>query len=170
MRRSQSVLIEDSLYLLILHEIGHTLGLTHNMRASQLQSDVFDADAVAAQGLSGSVMDYEAVNVAPDGKTQTWFYQKRPGPYDAWALQYGYGEYSEAQLHQVLERSTEAELVYGNDADDMRSSRNGIDPHINIYDLSSDAIGYAEMRLAHLRVPCKIVCQSNTRAKLTKGL
>lgn len=145
-------LIEDSLYLLILHEIGHTLGLTHNMRASQLQSDVFDADAVAAQGLSGSVMDYEAVNVAPDGKTQTWFYQKRPGPYDAWALQYGYGEYSEAQLQQVLGRSTEAELVYGNDADDMRSSRNGIDPHINIYDLSSDAIGYAEMRLAHLRV------------------
>ena len=96
-------------------------------------------------------MDYEAVNVAPDGKTQTWFYQKRPGPYDAWALQYGYGEYSDAQLQQVLARSTEAELVYGNDADDMRSSRNGIDPHINIYDLSSDAIGYAEMRLAHLR-------------------
>ena len=144
-------LIEDSLYMLILHEIGHTLGLTHNMRASQLQPDVFDADAVAALGLSGSVMDYEAVNVAPDGKTQTWFYQKRPGPYDAWALQYGYGEYSDTQLQQVLARSTEAELVYGNDADDMRSSGNGIDPHINIYDLSSDAIGYAEMRLAHLR-------------------
>ena len=144
-------LIEDSLYMLILHEIGHTLGLTHNMRASQLQPDVFDADAVAALGLSGSVMDYEAVNVAPDGKNQTWFYQKRPGPYDAWALQYGYGEYSDTQLQQVLARSTEAELVYGNDADDMRSSGNGIDPHINIYDLSSDAIGYAEMRLAHLR-------------------
>ena len=68
-----------------------------------------------------------------------------------WALQYGYGEYSDTQLQQVLARSNEAELVYGNDADDMRSSGNGIDPHINIYDLSSDAIGYAEMRLAHLR-------------------
>ena len=144
-------LIEDSLYMLILHEIGHTLGLTHNMRASQLLPDVFDADAVAARGLSASVMDYEAVNVAPDGKTQTWFYQKRPGPYDHWALQYGYGEYSDTQLQQVLARSNEAELAYGNDADDMRSSNNGIDPHINIYDLSSDAIGYAEMRLAHLR-------------------
>ena len=42
-------LIEDSLYMLILHEIGHTLGLTHNMRASQLLPDVFDADAVAAR-------------------------------------------------------------------------------------------------------------------------
>ena len=137
--------------MLILHEIGHTLGLTHNMRASQLQPDVFDAQAVEARGLSGSVMDYEAVNVAPEGKTQTWFYQKRPGPYDVWALQYGYGEYSDAQLQALLARSTEAELAYGNDADDMRRSGNGIDPHINIYDLSSDAIGYAEMRLAHLR-------------------
>ena len=144
-------LIQDSIYMLILHEIGHTLGLTHNMRASQLQPDVFDAQAVETRGLSGSVMDYEAVNVAPEGKRQTWFYQKRPGPYDAWALQYGYGEYSDAQLQALLARSTEAELVYGNDADDMRRSGNGIDPHINIYDLSSDAIGYAEMRLAHLR-------------------
>ena len=144
-------LTEDSIYMLILHEIGHTLGLTHNMRASQLQSDVFDAQAVETQGLSGSVMDYEAVNVAPEGKTQTWFYQKRPGPYDAWALQYGYGEYSDAQLQALLAQSTQAELVYGNDADDMRRSGNGIDPHINIYDLSNDAIGYAEMRLAHLR-------------------
>ena len=84
-------LTEDSLYMLILHEIGHTLGLTHNMRASQLLPDVFDAEAVEAQGLSASVMDYEAVNVAPEGKSQTWFYQKRPGPYDVWALQYGYG-------------------------------------------------------------------------------
>ena len=77
-------------------------------------------------------MDYEAVNVAPDGKNQTWFYQKRPGPYDAWALQYGYGEYPDTQLQQVLARSTEAELVYGNDADDMRSSGNVL-THISTF-------------------------------------
>ena len=144
-------LTEDSLYMLTLHELGHTLGLTHNMRASQLQADVFDPAAVKARGLSASVMDYEAVNVAPDGKAQTWFYQKRPGPYDVWALQYGYGDYSAEQLQNVLARSGEPQLAYGNDADDMRRSSNGIDPHINIYDLSSDAVGYAEMRLAHLR-------------------
>ena len=150
-------LIEDSMYMLILHEIGHTLGLTHNMRASQLQPDVFDAAAVAAKGLSGSVMDYEAVNVAPPGKTQTPFYQNRPGLYDLWAIEFGYAPSlvdaaaEKARLQALLARSTEPELAYGNDADDMRRPGRGIDPHINIYDHSSDAVGYAEQRLQLVR-------------------
>ena len=150
-------LIEDSMYMLILHEIGHTLGLTHNMRASQLQPDVFDAAAVAAKGLSGSVMDYEAVNVAPPGKTQTPFYQNRPGLYDLWAIEFGYAPSlvdaaaEKARLQALLARSTEPELVYGNDADDMRRPGRGIDPHINIYDHSGDAVGYAEQRLQLVR-------------------
>ena len=150
-------LIEDSMYMLILHEIGHTLGLTHNMRASQLQPDVFDAAAVAAKGLSGSVMDYEAVNVAPPGKTQTPFYQNRPGLCDLWAIEFGYAPSlvdaaaEKARLQALLARSTEPELVYGNDADDMRRPGRGIDPHINIYDHSGDAVGYAEQRLQLVR-------------------
>ena len=150
-------LIEDSMYMLILHEIGHTLGLTHNMRASQLQPDVFDAAAVAAKGLSGSVMDYEAVNVAPPGKTQTPFYQNRPGLYDLWAIEFGYAPSlvdaaaEKARLQALLARSTEPELAYGNDADDMRRPGRGIDPHINIYDHSGDAVGYAEERLQLVR-------------------
>lgn len=150
-------LIEDSMYMLILHEIGHTLGLTHNMRASQLQPDVFDEVAVAAKGLSGSVMDYEAVNVAPPGKPQTPFYQNRPGLYDLWAIEFGYApsladaSAEQQRMQALLARSTEPELVYGNDADDMRRPGRGIDPHINIYDHSGDAVGYAEQRLQLVR-------------------
>ena len=148
-------LIKDSIYMLTLHEIGHTLGLTHNMRASQLLPDVFDPVAVAEKGLSASVMDYEAVNVAPSNKPQTLFYQNRPGPYDDWAITYAYSEFAgvdEAQrLDEILARASEPQLTYGNDADDMRRPGRGIDPHINIYDLSSDAIGYAQQRLQHLQ-------------------
>ena len=148
-------LIKDSIYMLTLHEIGHTLGLTHNMRASQLLPNVFDPVAVAEKGLSASVMDYEAVNVAPANKTQTLFYQNRPGPYDDWAITYAYAEFAKADqaqgLDEILARASEPQLTYGNDADDMRSPGRGIDPHINIYDLSSDAIGYAQQRLEHLK-------------------
>ena len=148
-------LIKDSIYMLTLHEIGHTLGLTHNMRASQLLPDVFDPVAVAEKGLSASVMDYEAVNVAPSNKPQTLFYQNRPGPYDDWAITYAYSEFASAdeaqRLEEILARASEPQLTYGNDADDMRRPGRGIDPHINIYDLSSDAIGYAQQRLQHLQ-------------------
>ena len=73
-------LTRDSIFMLVLHELGHTLGLTHNMRASQLHSRPFDAELVSERGLSASVMDYEAVNVAPSGATQTFSIKTGQGP------------------------------------------------------------------------------------------
>jgi len=150
-------LLKDALSMLILHEIGHTLGLNHNMKASHFTDDPFDPAGVSADGLSASVMDYEAVNVAPPGRAQTWFFQSRPGPYDDWAIEFGYsqavlGEIAErARLEALLARSGEPQHVFGNDADDMRSPGYGIDPRVNIWDMSGDAIGYARMRIEHLK-------------------
>jgi hypothetical protein len=152
-------IVHDAMHYLILHELGHTLGLNHNMKATQVVSreQAFDPEFVAANWLAGSVMDYPAVNFAPQGKVQTDFYQVRPGPYDDWAIEYGYSpaladpEAEEARLQTILSRSTEPELVFGNDADDMRAPGKAIDPRVNIYDMSSDAIGYAEDRIALLR-------------------
>ncbi|MEM7451683.1 MAG: zinc-dependent metalloprotease [Pseudomonadota bacterium] len=143
-------LVRDSMYYLILHEIGHTLGLNHNMKATQLlgADEVFDGDVVDTV-LAGSVMDYPAVNFAPKGTTQTLFYTIAPGPYDDWAIQFGYApEMDDPDVRDAhLARSTEPELAFGNDADDMRSPGKAIDPRVNIYDMSSDAIGYASTRM-----------------------
>ncbi len=140
----------DSMYYLVLHEIGHTLGLNHNMKATQLLSreQAFDP-GVAVTILAGSVMDYPAVNFAPAGEQQTLFYTVSPGPYDDWAIRFGYApEMSDAAIREAhLARSTEPALAFGNDADDMRSPGKAIDPLVNIYDMSSDAIGYASERM-----------------------
>jgi hypothetical protein len=150
-------LFRDALSMLILHEIGHTLGLNHNMKASQLNEDPFDAGVVGANGLSGSVMDYEAVNIAPAGREQTMFFQSRPGPYDDWAIEFGYSpavpdpDEERERLEVLLQRSSEPELAFGNDADDMRRPGNGIDPRVNIFDMGRDALGYATMRIEHLK-------------------
>ena len=145
-------IIHDTLHYLILHEIGHTLGLNHNMRATQLLSydEAFDAEAVDARGLAGSVMDYPAINFAPPGREQTLFYAVRPGYYDDWVIEFGYSPDldDEDARNAHLSRSTEPELVFGNDADDMRAPGKAIDPRVNIYDMSSDAIGYALDRFA----------------------
>ncbi|TKK71534.1 DUF5117 domain-containing protein [Ilyomonas limi] len=143
---------EQFLYYLVLHEMGHTLGLNHNMKASQMLSpaQLNDTALTHTIGLQGSVMDYPAVNVSLDKSKQGDFYTIKTGPYDWWAIEYGYTPFTtaseEAGLKKILSRSTDPQLVFGNDADDMRSPGNGIDPRVMINDLSNDMAVYAEDR------------------------
>jgi hypothetical protein len=147
-------LIKESLYFLILHEVGHTLGLNHNMKSSQLHSpgQINNRDLTSRVGLTGSVMDYPAINLAPPGQSQGQYFTTRPGPYDKWAIEFGYSEAlsdpasERERLAKILARSTEPELAFGNDADDMRAPGHAIDPRVMINDMSSDAITYSEGR------------------------
>ncbi|MBN8703105.1 MAG: zinc-dependent metalloprotease [Bacteroidetes bacterium] len=148
-------LIKESIYYLVLHEMGHTLGLNHNMMSSQLNSieNINKKEITETIGLTGSVMDYPAVNISPDRTKQGNYYTTKPGPYDKWAIEYAYSvglddeEAEKKRLNDIASRSTQPELAFGNDADDMRSSGSGIDPRINVGDMSSDAITYASSRM-----------------------
>lgn len=140
------------LIYLVLHEMGHTLGLNHNMKASQMWSpaEINNKELTRKYGLIGSVMDYPAVNIANDKSKQGDYYTTVAGPYDLWAIEYGYTPFTEAEekaaLAKILSRSTDPKLTFGNDGDDMRSPGKAMDPRVNVNDLTSDAIGYAEDR------------------------
>jgi hypothetical protein len=137
---------------LIMHEMGHTLGLNHNMKASQMLSpaEINNTEITRKLGLIGSVMDYPAINIALDRSKQGDYYTTKAGPYDIWAIEYGYTPYSEAEeaggLKTIIARSTDPKLVFGNDGDDMRAPGKAMDPRVNVSELTSDAIGYAEDR------------------------
>jgi len=141
------------LYYLVLHEMGHTLGLNHNMKATQMlaPNQLNDVTLTHKIGLQGSVMDYPSVNISSDRSKQGDYYTTKPGPYDLWAIEYGYKPFSEAEeetgLNAILSRSTDPQLAFGNDADDMRSPGGGIDPRVMINDMSSDMVAFAEDRL-----------------------
>ncbi len=153
-----SKIIQEFIHYLVLHEIGHTLGLNHNMKASQMHGiDVIhNAELTTKVGLMGSVMDYPSVNAALDRSKQGQYYTMRPGPYDLWAIQFAYevGR-TDAETKALLDRSTEPELIFGNDADDMRSPGKGIDPHVNIFDLTSDAVKYSIERMELVKLIAK---------------
>jgi hypothetical protein len=137
---------------LIMHEMGHTLGLNHNMKSSQMLSpaEVNNKEITRKWGLIGSVMDYPAINIALDKSKQGDYYTTLAGPYDLWAIEYGYTPFStsdeEAGLKKILSRSTDPKLAFGNDGDDMRSPGKAMDPRVNINDLTNDPISYAEDR------------------------
>lgn len=135
-------LIEEAVKSLTLHEIGHTLGLNHNMAASYA---VPLAELHGDRLPTASVMDYAPLNLAADGTEQGYFDMPRPGPYDIWAIQYGYTPDEDA-LADILARSTEPDLIFGNDADDMRAPGRHIDPRVMTGDLSDDPVGWAQQR------------------------
>jgi hypothetical protein len=135
----------------VMHEIGHTLGLRHNMKASQLYTpdQLADKNFIEGKALSGSVMDYMAINITNDPSKQGQFYNTNIGPYDIWAIQYGYTPFkNESERIALLNKSTLPELAFGTDEDDMREpGGNAVDPRIMIGDLSSDAITYSVNRI-----------------------
>lgn len=151
----KSEYIRESLYYLIMHEVGHTFGLNHNMKASQLHGmdKINDKSLTSQVGLVGSVMDYPAANVSLDRSKQGQYFTTKPGPYDMWAIEFGYrpslddAQAEEERMVKLLSRSSEPQLTFGNDADDMRSPGKAIDPRVNVNDLTSDAISYSIDRM-----------------------
>lgn len=151
---AEKEIVKQLLYRLVLHEVGHTLGLTHNMRASTMSSlaDTKNPEKVTKDGLANSVMEYPAFNYQLNPNEQTLYCDTKPGPYDLWVIEFGYSPAmsddmtEELRLKKIAERSTDPKLMYGNDADDMRASGKGIDPDVNIYDLTNDPVAYAAER------------------------
>ena len=77
---------------IVMHEVGHSLGLRHNFKAStMLTADQLNDTAIThVKGLVGSVMEYSPINIAPKGKKQGDYYTTTIGPYDYWAIEYAY--------------------------------------------------------------------------------
>ncbi|HIG57267.1 MAG TPA: DUF5117 domain-containing protein [Candidatus Handelsmanbacteria bacterium] len=135
---------------LVAHEVGHTLGLRHNFKASTVHSasQLHDAEVNAAHGVSGSVMDYNPVNIAPEGMPQGEYYQTTLGPYDYWAIEYAYKtidadspESERKILDKIAARVAEPDLAYGTD-EDAHYGTQGIDPSATRWDLRDDPIAH----------------------------
>jgi len=142
-------LVKQSLYRLVLHEVGHTLGLNHNFKGSTLLTtdELNNKDIVNERGVTSSVMDYPAININKNPKEQALFFDVKPGYYDRWAIKFGYSTFEdseqEEEIANILSRSTEKELAFANDALDMRSPGKGSDPNAMIYDLSSNQLDHS---------------------------
>jgi hypothetical protein len=147
--QKDSFLIQ-SLIELVLHEVGHTLGLNHNFIASAFASNEQwqNKQYGETMGMSASVMDYTIPNISPDKKNQGLYFDIIPGLYDIWAIRYGYTPFKDATeekkgLEAILAESVKPEHRFFNDADDMRTPGKGTDPRVMINDMTSDPVAYA---------------------------
>jgi hypothetical protein len=147
--------IHQYLRLIITHEVGHTLGLRHNFRGSTLLSPVEmnNSEITRTKGMTASVMDYIPPNIAPDGVKQGDYFPNQVGPYDEWAIEYGYSP-SQATttlgeksfLAAIAGQSNQRELSYAPDEDLSNS-----DPTVNPWDHSGNVLVYSQSQLANAR-------------------
>ncbi|WP_157267649.1 zinc-dependent metalloprotease [Azohydromonas aeria] len=136
-----------------MHEVGHTLGLRHNFRASRLYSDaqISDPEFTRRNSLSGSVMEYAPINLPRAGQKGGTPFQTRLGPYDIWAIEYAYRTFppgttpqqEAAALAKIAARSSEPALAFGTDEDNYL----GVDPETLMFDLGSDVLDFARKRM-----------------------
>jgi hypothetical protein len=139
----------------IMHEVGHTLGLQHNFRASTVYTlkQIQDKAFTRVNGITASVMDYTPFNLALKGQPQGEYGMSTLGPYDYWAIEYAYKQIDPAQekaeLAKIADRSnTEPVLAFSNDYDAGAGKFRGIDPDVNRFDLGADPLEYYRHRLA----------------------
>ncbi len=130
---------------LVAHECGHTLGLRHNFKGSSIQTlDEINSEEMKDKTWGASVMDYNGFNIRMEsGEVQGNFSMTDIGPYDMWAIEYGYTFDDPAK---VASRAAEPDKPYGTDEDTW-----GPDPLAQRWDLGADPIEYAreKMRLAN---------------------
>jgi Met-zincin len=138
----------DYLTDVTMHEVGHTLGLRHNFRSSKIYSEaqLSDRDFTIKNGLAGSVMEYAPINLPRPREQGGTPFQAVLGPYDFWAIEYGYkpvpSAQEEAELKKIAARSAEPQLAYGTDEDNFL----GVDPDTLHFDLGTDSVAYARKR------------------------
>lgn len=93
----------------VSHEIGHTLGLRHNMGSSSLTpvAKLRDKKWVEANGHTVSIMDYARFNYVaqPQDSISEKGIMPRIGIYDKWAIQWGYKYYGSPDLQQDTRQS-----------------------------------------------------------------
>ncbi|MEM1121784.1 MAG: zinc-dependent metalloprotease [Bacteroidota bacterium] len=139
------------------HEVGHTLGLPHNMGSSaaypvdSLRSPAFTH---RMGGTAPSIMDYARFNYVAQPEDGNVLLYPGIGPYDDWSIVYGYKlvgqdattESERAVLNKwIKERADDPIYRYG------AQRRNNIDPSAQTEDLGDDAVYASELGIKNLQ-------------------
>ncbi len=153
---TMDVFVHQFLAFLTAHEVGHALGLRHNFRASTMLApdEINDVSITRERGLAASVMDYTPANLAPVGTEQGDYFSTTVGPYDKWAIAYGYTPLEatlpfeeQRELDAIVRRFVEPGLDYGTDEDAF----DFLNTFVNLWDLTSNPLQYAQWQLDNAR-------------------
>jgi hypothetical protein len=116
-------LMGELLRYVVAHEVGHTLGFQHNMKASSQYpiDSIRNADFVRRMGHTSTLMDYSRFNYVaqPEDRIPVDLLIPRIGPYDIWATKWGYSPLNlpSGVIQAGAAKKTGAELIQAAEAE-----------------------------------------------------
>lgn len=136
------------------HEVGHTLGLPHNMKASSAYpvDSLRSAGFVCRMGVAPSIMDYARFNYVAQPEDEGACFDPRVGPYDDYSIMWGYRPIIEADSPDdeketldswIREREDDPTYWFGNPT--------AVDPTSLTEAIGADAMVASELGIANLK-------------------
>ena len=124
--------IGEMMRMVIAHEVGHALGLPHNMKASSAYptDSLRSVSFTQKMGIAASIMDYARYNYIAQPGDGNVRYVRKLGPYDEYAINWGYRWYGDdidpEEEDKILrnlieEKGNDPIYQFGNRGDDPRS-------------------------------------------------
>ena len=137
------------------HEVGHTLGLRHNMGASSATpvEKLRDKDFVAKNGHTSSIMDYARFNYVAQPEDGVTDFFPKIGDYDKWAIKWGYSYFPDAQSEKaekaILNEMTKE--AYKNNRLWFGTETSPYDPRYQTEDIGDNAMKASEYGIKNLK-------------------
>ena len=153
------------------HEVGHTLGLPHNMGSSVAYpvESLRDPEFTKLYGTAPSIMDYARFNYVAQPEDGDVALMPEIGPYDKYAIKWGYkpilgkDPIEEKQIldEWILEKAGDPKFRFG-----RQQSGGVIDPSSQTEDLGDDAMLASEYGIKNLkRIVPKLIDWTNEPGK-----
>jgi hypothetical protein len=137
------------------HEVGHTLGLRHNMGASSATpvEKLRDKEYQEKNGHTSSIMDYARFNYVAQPEDSVTSLFPRIGDYDKWAIKWGYSYFedtkTEAEEKAFLNEMTKE--AYENRRLWFGSETSPYDPRYQTEDIGDNAMRASEYGIKNLK-------------------
>ena len=145
--------IGEMMRRVISHEVGHALGLPHNMKASS----AYDVESLRSgeftqkMGIAATIMDYARYNYVAQPGDENIRFVRQLGPYDDYAIEWGYRYFPDSSPEEdqkilekfVDERSTDPLYMFGG---------RGNDPDAKTEDIGDNSVKASTYGLSNLKI------------------
>ena len=166
--------VSQALTWVVMHEVGHTLGLRHNFRSSADTplDRLHDAAWTRENGVFSSVMEYPSLNLAPKGTDAGLYYNSGIGSSDRWVISYGYAT-DAAKAKEIARQAAQSGHAFGTDED--ARGPGALDPTVNPFDLGADPLAWGKERAALIAalwpsLPQRVLADDRRYADMTDAL